>query len=226
MRGKRVWIVEDEPDIAGLIEHNLRRERFEVKTFHDGESFLSSLRYELPDLVILDLMLPGVDGLEICRMMRADERTRSVPIIILTAKGSEADIVLGLELGADDYVVKPFSVRELIARVKAVLRRTEPPAEGRAIQIGGLYVDRDGVVVKVDGSPLDLTYAEFKLLSLLISNPGRVFTRQQIIEWLWEGEKVVSYKTVDVHVAHLRKKLGRYGDLIKAVRGIGYKLEA
>ena len=123
-------------------------------------------------------------------------------------------------------MVKPFSLRKLIAHVKAVLRRTEPPAEGGTIQIGGLYVDRDGVVVKVDGSPVDLTYAEFKLLSLLISNPGRVFTRQQIIEWLWEGEKVVSYKTVDVHVAHLRKKLGRYGDLIKAVRGIGYKLEA
>jgi DNA-binding response OmpR family regulator len=146
---RKIWIVEDEPDIADLIEHNLRKERFEVKTFYDGESFLNSLRYDLPDLVVLDLMLPGVDGLEICKMMRADRRTKSVPIIILTAKGSEADIVLGLELGADDYVVKPFSVRELLARVKAVLRRTEPPPEGKAIQIGGLYVDPDRIVVKV-----------------------------------------------------------------------------
>lgn len=225
-RVRRIWIVEDEPDIAELVAHNLRKERFNVRTFHDGETFLGSLEVEIPDLVILDLMLPGVDGLEICRMLRAEERTRSIPIIILTAKGDEVDIVVGLEIGADDYVVKPFSVRELVARVKAVLRRSEPPPQDTPLRIGGLQIDPERFSASVDGTPLDLTYAEFRLLSLLISKPGRVFTRRQIIDWIWEGEKVVVPKAVDVHISNLRRKLGRYGDLIKSVRGVGYKFEA
>lgn len=222
---KNIWIVEDEPDIAELVAHNLRKEQFKVKIFHDGESFLSSLGDNLPDLLILDLILPGIDGLEICKMVRSYEETASMPIIMLTAKGEESDVVLGLELGADDYIVKPFSVRELVARVKTVLRRVESPQENEVITVEGLSVDLDGFEAKVDNQPVDLTYAEFKMLSLLISKPGRVFTRQQIIDGIWEEGKVVTLKTVDVHVANLRKKIGRYGDFIKSVRGVGYKFE-
>lgn len=221
----KVWIVEDEPDIAHLIVHNLKKEQFSSKIFYEGESFLESLENKLPDLVILDLMLPGIDGLNICKIMRSDERTESIPIIILTAKGEESDIILGLELGADDYVVKPFSVRELIARVKAVLRRIELPEQDKVIKVEGLSVDLESFEAKIDDKPVDLTYAEFKILSLLISKPERVYTRQQIINWIWEEGKVVTLKTVDVHVAHLRSKLGKYGDFIKAVRGVGYKFE-
>jgi DNA-binding response OmpR family regulator len=223
---KGIWIVEDESDIANLIAHNLRKERFDVSLFYDGESFLRSLERELPELVILDLMLPGIDGLDICRIMRADERTRSIPIIILTAKGTELDVVLGLELGADDYVVKPFSVRELIARAKAVLRRVERPQEQKLLAFEGLSVDLESFEVRVDDAPVNLTYAEFKTLETLASKAGRVFTRRQIIERMWDDYRVVTSKTVDVHVAHIRKKLGKYGGFVKTVRGVGYKFEA
>jgi len=222
---KKVWVVEDESDIANLIAHNLRKERFDVGVSYDGESFLESLGREVPDLVILDLMLPGIDGLDVCKIMRSDERTQSIPIIILTAKGTELDVVLGLELGADDYVVKPFSVRELIARVKAVLRRAERPKEGKLLELEGLSVDLESFEVKLDDIPVELTYAEFRILGLLISKHGRVFTRRQIIEGIWDDYRVVTSKTVDVHVAHLRKKLGKYGRFIKTVRGVGYKFE-
>jgi DNA-binding response OmpR family regulator len=225
---KKVWIVEDESDIADLVAHNLRKERSDVGVFYDGESFLQALEREVPDLVILDLMLPGIGGLDICKIMRSDERTRSIPIIILTAKGTELDVVLGLELGADDYVVKPFSVRELVARVKAVLRRAERPVEARhamSLAFDGLSVDLESFEVRVDNAPVELTYAEFKTLGLLISKPGRVFTRRQIIEGIWDDCRIVISKTVDVHVAHLRKKLGKYGHFIKTVRGVGYKFE-
>ena len=222
---KKIWIVEDEPDIADLVAHNLHKERFDIGVFYDGESFLGSLESELPDLVILDLMLPGIDGLDVCRIMRSEERTKSVPIIILTAKGTELDVVLGLELGADDYIVKPFSVRELTARVKAVLRRAERPQEDRLVRVEGLSVDLESFEVKLDGTPVKLTYAEFRTLGLLISRPGRVFTRRQIIEGIWDDYRIVTHKTVDVHVAHLRKKLGKYGHFVKTIRGVGYKFE-
>lgn len=226
---KKIWIVEDEPDIANLVAHHLRRERFQVEIFHNGESFLESVRGQAPDLVILDLMLPEINGLDICKILRGDERTRTVPIIMLTARDTETDVVLGLELGADDYVVKPFSVRELMARIKAVLRRTERPEDTRVdklINVDGLSVDLESCDVKVDGVSVELTYAEFRTLSLLISRQGRVFTRQQIIAGIWDDYRVVTSKTVDVHVTHLRKKLGRYGSYVKTVRGVGYKFEA
>ena len=224
---RKICIVEDEPDIAELVAHNFRKEQYNVDVFYDGESFLESLEDELPDLVILDLMLPGIDGLEVCRIMRSNEKTRGTPIIILTAKAEELDVVLGLELGADDYVVKPFSVRELIARVKAVLRRMEhPQGEDELIQFEGLSVNLKSFEVKVDDNPVELTYAEFKALRHLISKHGRVFTRQQIIDGIWDDEyRIVTLKTVDVHVAHLREKLGKYGKFIKTVRGVGYKFE-
>jgi len=223
---QKIWIVEDEPDIANLVAHHVRKEQFGADIFSDGESFLESLKSEMPDLVILDLMLPGVNGLDICKMLRADERTSNVPIIMLTAKDTEADIVRGLEFGADDYVVKPFSVSELMARIKAVLRRSESPDEGKLITVDGLSLDPASFEVKVDNVSAELTYAEFRILSLLILKPGRVFTRQQIIDGIWDDYRIVTSKTVDVHVAHLRKKIGRFGDSIKAVRGVGYKFEA
>jgi len=222
---KKVAIVEDELDIAELVARNLRKEKFEVSVFHDGEDFLKSLENELPDLLILDLMLPGIDGLDVCKIMRSDEKNSSIPIVMLTAKGSELDIVLGLELGADDYVVKPFSVRELVARVKAVLRRSERPQEGNLVVYGGLSVDLESFQVKVDNEPVDLTFSEFKTLQMLILKPERVFTRQQIIDGIWDDYRIVTSKTVDVHITHLRRKLGKYGDFIKTVRGVGYKFE-
>lgn len=223
---KNISIVEDEPDLAELIARNLRKERYDVRVFYDGESFLEALEKELPDLVLLDLMLPGIDGLDICKIMQADERTNSVPIIIITAKGTELDIVLGLELGADDYIVKPFSIRELLARVKAVLRRAETTQSDSLINYNGLSVNLESFEVRVDDEPVELTYSEFKTLKLLITKPRRVFTRQQIIDGIWDDYRVVTPKTVDVHITHLRKKLGAYGDFIKTVRGIGYKFEA
>ena len=222
---RKVWIVEDEPDIANLVALNVRKEQLEANVFHDGESFLEAVENGIPDLVILDLMLPGVSGLEICRQLRGNERTEAVPIIMLTAKDTETDIVLGLELGADDYVVKPFSVSELMARIKAVLRRAEKPDEDKVIATHGLSVDLESFEVKIDGKTLDLTYAEFRILSLLISRPERVFTRQQIIDGMWDDYRIVTSKTVDVHVAHLRKKIGKYGKHVKTVRGVGYKFE-
>ena len=225
----KIWIVEDEPDIANLVAHHVRRNQFHAEIFHDGESFLAAVAgKEIPDLVILDLMLPGISGLDICRTLRKSERNRNVHIIMLTARNTEEDIVRGLELGADDYVVKPFNVSELMARIKAVLRRTEQskdPGTDSMIVIEGLSMNSDSFEVKIDNSPVELTYAEFRILSLLISRPGRVFTRQQIIDGMWDDYRVVTSKTVDVHVTHLRKKLGRYGNYVKTVRGVGYKFE-
>jgi two-component system alkaline phosphatase synthesis response regulator PhoP len=226
---REIWIVEDEPDIANLVAHHVRRERFQTEVFHDGESFLESVRGEVPDLVILDLMLPGINGLDICKILRGDERTKAVPIIMLTAKDTETDIVLGLELGADDYVVKPFSVSELMARINAVLRRTEQSEDtgtDNLITVDGLSLDLESFDVEVDGASVELTFAEFRILSLLIARPGRVFTRRQIIDGIWDDYRVVTSKTVDVHVTHLRKKLGKYGSYVKTVRGVGYKFEA
>lgn len=222
---KKVAVVEDESDIANLVARNLRKEKFEVSVFYDGESFLRSMEDELPELIILDLMLPGIDGLDICRIIRSDKKNLSIPIIMLTAKGSELDIVLGLELGADDYIVKPFSVRELVARVKAVLRRSERPHEGNLVIYDCLSLDPESFQVKVDNEFVDLTFSEFKTLQMLISKPQRVFTRRQIIDGIWDDYRIVSSKTVDVHITHLRRKLGKYGDFIKTVRGVGYKFE-
>lgn len=222
---KNIWIVEDEPDIANLVAHNLRREQYNVSVFFDGESYLEALGKQLPDLVVLDLLLPGISGLDICRMMRSNERSNHVPVVILTAKSAEPDIVLGLELGADDYVTKPFSVRELTARISTVLRRTGDSQDGKLIRIEGLSVNLESFDVRVDNAPVKLTYSEFRILSILVSRPRRVFTRQEIIEMMWDEYRIVTSKTVDVHIGKLRKKLGKYGCLIKTVRRAGYKLE-
>jgi two-component system phosphate regulon response regulator PhoB/two-component system alkaline phosphatase synthesis response regulator PhoP len=221
-----VAIVDDEPDIVELVSIHLRKAGFEPKGFTDATMFLRYLGKSNPDLIILDLMLPDMDGLEICKQLKGDDRFASIPIIMLTARGEETDKVLGLELGADDYVTKPFSNRELVARVKAVLRRRSSQEATAKINIGtSLTIDTDRYEVRSDGRKVDLTPTEFKILTLLASNIGRVFSRDQILDHLWGHEKAVIDRTVDVHIRNLREKLGKSARLIKNIRGIGYKIE-
>ncbi len=223
---KLVAVVDDEPDIVELITHHLEKEGFKVKGFYDGEGLLSYVRKELPDIIILDLMLPGIDGIEVCRSLKYDERTSSVPVIMLTAKGSETDRVVGLELGADDYIVKPFSPRELVARVKAVLRRTTPKEEAPKItRIGDITIDSTKFEAKVKDKRIDLTPTEFRILEILASHKSWVFNRDQLLNKLWGHDKIVVDRTIDVHIRRLREKLGESGRMIKTIRGIGYKLE-
>ena len=221
-----IAIVDDEQDIVELISYNLKRENYKTMEFFEGEKFLRFVEKKHFDLVILDLMLPGVDGLEICRRMKSNEILSDIPIIMITAKDSEADRVVGLEIGADDYIVKPFSVRELIARVKAVLRRVErKTVEKNVLEVEDLLIDRDKYLVKIKGKIIDLTPTEFRILYILFSKPGRVFGRETLLEKLWGMDKIVLDRTIDVHIVKLRKKLGKYGKYIKSIRGIGYKVE-
>jgi two-component system, OmpR family, alkaline phosphatase synthesis response regulator PhoP len=224
MQSRLVAIVEDEKDIAELVAYNLTKAGYEAKQFHDGESFLSDLKRHRPDLVILDLMLPGVDGLEVCRVVKGDPATRAIPILMLTAKGTETDRVVGLELGADDYVVKPFSPRELTARVKAILRRSDARLkEQETTRIGQLVIDPNRAVATIKGKSMDLTATEFRILEMLCRHPDRVFSRNQVLEYVWGYDKPVVDRTIDVHILNLREKLGPLGDRLKTVRGMGYK---
>ncbi len=223
---KLIAVVDDEQDIVDLITHHLEKERFKVEPFYDGESILEYIKKTKPDLIILDLMLPGIDGLEVTKLMKKDEQTSSIPIIMLTAKGTETDKVVGLELGADDYIVKPFSPREFVARVKTVLRRNEARQQAsKIIEIGDLKIDLSKYQVMINKKKIDLTPTEFKLLSILVSRPGWVFNRDQLLNELWDFDKVVIDRTVDVHIRNLRKKLGKFGNYIESMRGIGYKFE-
>ena len=222
-----VAVIDDEQDILDLVALHLEKAGFAVKGFAEPEEFIAYLKARVPDLVILDLMLPGFDGLELCKMIRRDRRLAAVPIIMLTAKVDEADRVLGLELGADDYVTKPFSTRELVARVKAVLRRgrTQPEQE-KVLTFGDiLELDPNRMQVTVKKKPVELTHTEYRILALLASRPGWVFSRDRMLDHLWKNEKAVVDRTVDVHVKHLRDKLGPAGSLVKSVRGAGYKLD-
>ncbi|OGE24994.1 MAG: hypothetical protein A3J42_07380 [Candidatus Dadabacteria bacterium RIFCSPHIGHO2_12_FULL_53_21] len=228
MTEKLITIVEDEEDIVKLVSHHLKREGFKVKEFHNGRDFLSYIESVVPDLAVLDIMLPGIDGLEICRILKNKSTTASVPIIMLTAKASEADVVVGLELGADDYIVKPFSPRELVARVKTVLRRTgTKESEDNIIKVGPIIINTEKYEVSVDNEKVLLTTTEFKILEVLADGKGRVFTRDQLLKKkrLWGDDKLVYDRTIDVHIKNLREKLGPAGNMIKTVRSIGYKLE-
>ena len=218
-------MIEDDPDIVELVQYNLERESYAVFSATDGEEGLAEAKARRPDLILLDLMLPGIDGLEVCRRLKADEGMRSIHVIMLTAKGEEVDIVTGLELGADDYVTKPFSPRELTARVRAVLRRGDAPqqADQERREIRNLVVDRTRYEARLDGNPLTLTRAEFRLLWTLVSRPGRVYTRNELAEEITAGESLIIDRNVDVHVSAIRKKLGASGDLIATIRGVGYK---
>jgi DNA-binding response OmpR family regulator len=223
---KLIAVVDDEPDIVELLSHHLEKEKFTVKKFYEGTSLLAYLKTKIPDLILLDLMLPEIDGLEICRILKRDERTSHIPIIILTAKETETDKVLGLELGADDYIVKPFSPREVLARVRAVLRRGGTKEEkAKVIRLDDLMIDLGKFEVTLRDRKIDLTATEFRILTILAERPGWVFTRDQLLDRLWGEDKIVLGRTIDVHITQLRKKLGEHGKLIKSIRGMGYKLE-
>jgi DNA-binding response OmpR family regulator len=221
-----IAIVDDEPDIVELVSLHLGKAGFSVKGFGEAEALFALLKAQQPDLIILDLMLPDADGIEICKKLKMNDEFSAIPIIMLTARGDETDKVLGLELGADDYVTKPFSPRELVARVKAVLRRKAQKEPAGKITIGDMIVlDPDRYEVTVEGEKVALTSTEFRVLQLLSSHKGWVFSREQILDHLWGHEKTVLYRTVDVHIRNLREKLGKAASLIKNMRGVGYKLE-
>jgi two-component system phosphate regulon response regulator PhoB/two-component system alkaline phosphatase synthesis response regulator PhoP len=222
-----IAVVEDEDDIRDVVLLHLNKGQFSAKGFGDIKSFKDFLQKKaLPDLIILDLMLPDGDGFELCKELKKSDRYAAIPIIMLTARAEETDKVLGLELGADDYVTKPFSPRELVARVKAVLRRKTAPENVKKIEVGGtLAIDQEKHQVLVKSSPVELTMSEFKILWLLCSHVGWVYSRDQILEHLWGQDKAVVDRTIDVHVRHLREKLGAAGAWIKNVRGVGYKIE-
>ncbi|MCB2199257.1 response regulator transcription factor [bacterium] len=229
MAREHILIVEDEEDIRELMRYNLSREGYTVTEAGTGEKGIRLAREKKPELVILDLMLPGIDGLEVCRTLRNDDALKSLAIVIVTAKGEEPDIVTGLELGADDYVTKPFSPRVLIARVRAVLRRKAGEetnaTEDSIIQREGMKIHPGRHEVIIDNDPVDLTYTEFKILHLLARRPGWVFTRYQIVDAVRGEDHPVSDRSVDVQIVGLRKKLGRYADLIETVRGVGYRFK-
>src|SRR5512142_2549636 len=214
---KVIAALDDEPDILELLKVSLSKAGYRFEGFQDADGLYRYLDREKPDLILLDLMLPGTDGLEVCRHIRRSEGLADIPIIMLTAKGDESDKVVGLELGADDYVAKPFSVKELVARIHAVLRRPAGAETSRRIAIGPLIIDLDRFEVTVDGARIDLTATEFKILQLLSSRKGRVFSRDQILDFLWGQEKAVIDRTIDVHIRNLREKLGAAGSLVKNV---------
>ncbi len=219
-----ILIIDDERDLIELVSYNLAKEGYRVLGARHGESGLQMATDEHPDLIVLDLMLPGIDGLEVCRRLRSGAQTKRIPIIMLTAKNTESDRVVGLELGADDYVTKPFSPRELAARIKAVLRRMSPEKEpSEMIRRGDLVIDVAGHEVACGDKTLALTATEFKVLHFLASHPGRVFSRNDIIDGALARDVNVTDRTVDVHITALRRKLGPSGDWIETVRGFGYK---
>jgi DNA-binding response OmpR family regulator len=224
----KIVVVEDEPDILEVIEYNLSREGLQVVTASSGDEGLRAITREAPDLVLLDLWLPGIDGIEVCRKLKMDPVTQRIPIIMVSAKGEESDIVLGLGVGADDYVAKPFRPKELIARVKAVLRRgaaRDDDSEGDRVARGPLMIDATRHEVRVAGEPVIFTATEFRLLHLLASHPGRVFTRDQLVSRVIGGGAAVIDRNIDVHVRSIRKKLGEHRYLIGTIRGVGYRFQ-
>ena len=224
MAKKHILAIDDEKDILKLLQYNLEREGYQVFCAETGEKGLEAAKARHPDLVVLDLMLPGMDGLEVCKILRANKETKNIPILMLTAKSSEVDQILGLELGADDYISKPFSVKVLLARVKNVFRHHEPKKEERSVvRAGELVLDRDRHSLTVKGRPVALTRLEFKMLGFLMENPGKVFSRDQLLSGVWDGEAFVVDRTVDVHVRSIRSKLGKHRDWIETVRGSGYR---
>lgn len=227
MKSRRVMIIEDEADIREVIEYNLIREGFLCCCASNGEDGLRLVKTFRPEIVLLDLMLPGLDGLDVCRHLKSCTETQLIPIIMVTAKGEERDIVLGLGLGADDYIVKPFSPKELVARTKAVLRRgpVKESIENQRIIWDGLIVDATRHEVLVDGQRTVLTAAEFKLLHFLAANPGQVFSRERLLHCVTGGGVVVLDRNIDVHIKEIRKKLGTYRDLIGTIRGVGYRFQ-
>jgi two-component system phosphate regulon response regulator PhoB len=228
LKTEKIVVIEDETDILEVIAYNLKREGYEVITSTSGEDGLEKIEKTKPNLVVLDLMLPEVDGIELCRKLKSDPVTQSIPVIMVTAKGEESDVVLGLGVGADDYVTKPFSPRELTARVKAVLRRSKSRGEvdGRErVAFEGVVIDPQRHEVKVDDESVTLTATEFRLLHFLATHPGRVFTRDHLLTRVIGEDAIVIDRNIDVHVRAIRKKLGNHRDLVETIRGVGYRFK-
>lgn len=224
--GKRIAIIDDEPDMLEVVEAFLVEEGFKVDKFIETESFFKSIKINLPDLIILDLMLPETNGFEICKYLKGDDRYSDIPVIMFSAKDGETDKVVGLELGADDYVTKPFSGKELAARVKVVLRRHEKNISTKKIIVNDdLIIDAEKHEVLLKGKKIGLTTTEFRILELLSSRTGVVFSRARMLDHLWGDEKLIIDRAIDVHIKHLREKLGKAASLIQCVRGVGYKIK-
>jgi len=220
-----IWCVEDDSSIRDIEVYALTSTGFAAKGFEDGDSFWNALQSEKPELVVLDVMLPGKDGVELLKMMKASEEFRDIPVIMATAKGTEYDKIQSLDLGADDYLVKPFGIMEMVSRVKAVLRRCRPAKERKSLKLEGLVLNPDEHTVTIEGERVILTYKEYELLHLFLSHPGLAFTREQLLADIWKTDFAGETRTVDMHIRTLRQKLGSYGSLIETVRNVGYRLE-
>jgi len=221
---KHVLIIDDEKDIAQSIEYNLSKDGYKVSKSYDGLNGLEAVQKKSPDIVILDLMLPGMTGIELCKAMKADPKTAAIPVIMLTAKGEETDKIVGLEVGADDYITKPFSIRELAARIKTILKRCGKKDESaQPLKFPGLDIDPDSHTVIVAGKEIDLTAKEFLLLEQLARNPEKVFSRDRLLDLVWGIDVAIETRTVDVHMRRLREKLGKAAKYLKTLHGVGYK---
>ena len=221
-----IWCVEDDSSIRDIEVYALSSTGFDAKGFEDGDSFWNALQSEKPELVVLDVMLPGKDGVTLLKLMKESEEFRDIPVIMATAKGSEYDKIQSLDLGADDYLVKPFGIMEMVSRVKAVLRRCKPVKDTKLLKLEGLVLNPEEHTVTVDGERVILTYKEYELLHLFLSQPGIAFTREQLLASVWNAEYFGETRTVDMHIRTLRQKLGEYGHIIETVRNVGYRLEA
>ena len=220
-----IWCVEDDTSIRELETYVLNSTGLEACGFEDGQGFWDTLQEKQPDLVVLDVMLPGIDGLELLSRMKANEKFRDIPVIMATAKGTEYDKVQSLDLGADDYLVKPFGMMEMVSRVKAVLRRCKPKSSSNMLKLDELVLDLEQHTVSVAGERIVLTYKEYELLKLFLSHPGVAFTREQLLQKVWNTDYIQETRTVDMHIRTLRQKLDTYGHIIETVRNVGYRLE-
>ena len=222
---RMIWCVEDDPSIREIEVYALHSTGLEARGFADGAEFWEALEKEQPELVILDVMLPGGDGVAILKRLRADERYRDIPVIMATARSTEFDKVQSLDLGADDYITKPFGMMEMVSRVKAVLRRSQPKQSAALLKLKSLLLDENQHTVTIDGQRVVLTYKEYELLRLFLSHPGMAFSREQLLQTVWNTDYAVETRTVDMHIRTLRQKLGQYGRYIETIRGVGYRLE-
>ena len=225
-RSKRILIVDDEPDVTELVSYQLRAKGYAVEALNNPAQSIAKIRAFQPDLIILDVMMPDISGIQICRMLRADPKTKPIPVVFLTAKAEEADRVLGLEVGGDDYICKPFSVKELALRVQGLLRRIPSPEDDqpKRLDIGTIVLDNERHEVTLHGAPIELTATEFRLLRLLMERKGRVQTREHLLLNVWNYETEIETRTVDTHIRRLREKLGDQADLIETLRGVGYRM--
>lgn len=226
VRSKRILIVDDEPDVTELVAYQLRAKGFTVEELNNPTQSIAKIRSFQPDLIILDVMMPDISGIQICRMLRADPKTKGIPVIFLTAKAEETDRVLGLEVGGDDYICKPFSIKELILRAQGLIRRSSTTEEDqpKRLEIGSIVLDSERHEVLLKGAPVELTATEFRLLRLLMERKGRVQTREHLLLNVWNYETEIETRTVDTHIRRLREKLGDQADLIETLRGVGYRM--